>query len=125
MNKQNTIKDSCKDLRSRYIRARVTESEYVKISHLSKQCGLSLSNYFRQCALGQHPKNRLTAKEVEALNSLADARGDVVKIANALNGRSQDERRRYFGNPRFMEQWIIAVNKIITRWYEIQKNIME
>lgn len=108
MSKHNTNDNSVKDLRSRYIRARVTESEYVKISHLSKQCGLTLSNYFRKCVLGQHPKNRLTEKEVEALNSLADARGDVVKIANALNGRSQEERKRYFGNQRFMEQWIIA-----------------
>lgn len=124
MNRYNTANNSVKDLRSRYIRARVKESEYVKISQLSNQCGLSLSNYFRKCALGQHPKNRLTEKEVEALNSLADARGDVVKIANALNGRTQEERKRYFNNPRFMEQWIIAVNKIIQRWYEIQKNIM-
>lgn len=124
MNNSNNPNKSVKDLRTHYIRARVTESEYVKISHLAKQCGLSLSNYFRKCVLGQHPKNRLTEKEVEALNSLADARGDVVKIANALNGRTQEERKRYFANPRFMEQWIIAVNKIITRWYEIQKNIM-
>ena len=124
MSKHNTNDNSVKDLRSRYIRARVTESEYVKISHLSKQCGLTLSNYFRKCVLGQHPKNRLTEKEVEALNSLADARGGVVKIANALNGRSLEERKRYFGNQRFMEQWIIAINKIITRWYEIQKNII-
>lgn len=125
MSKHKTSNSAVKNLRSRYIRSRVTESEYIKISYLSKQCGLSLSNYFRKCVLGQHPKNRLTEKEVEALNSLADARGDVVKIANALNGRSQEERKRYFGNPRFMEQWIIAINKIITRWYEIQKNIME
>lgn len=125
MDNNNTSKKSPEELRTRYIRARVSETEYVKISNLAKRCGLSLSNYFRKCVLGQHPKCRLTEKEIEALNTLADARGDVVKITNALSGRSQEERKRYCANPHFMEQWILAINKIITRWYEIQKSLTQ
>lgn len=68
MENNNTSKKSPEELRTRYIRARVSETEYVKISNLAKRCGLSLSNYFRKCVLGQHPKCRLTEKEIEALN---------------------------------------------------------
>ena len=46
--------------------ARVTEKEYAKAVELAETCGLTLSDYIRKCALGQHPRRRLTDKEVEA-----------------------------------------------------------
>ena len=111
--------------RSRRIEARVTESELCKVVRLAEQCGLTLSNYVRRCALGQHPKRRLSDREIDALCSLTDARSELVHIRNALKGRSRQERQRYFGNPRFMEQWIVAVNRLVERWDNIVRNISQ
>ncbi len=109
--------------RSRRIEARVTDAELNRIVSLAAQCGLTLSDYLRRCALGQRPKRRLSDREIEALCSLTDARAELIHIRNALKGRSQQERQRYFGNPRFMEQWIVAMNRLVEQWDNIVRNI--
>ncbi len=109
--------------RSRRIEARVTDAELKRIVALAEQCGLTLSDYLRRCALGHRPKRRLSEREMEALCSLTDARAELIHIRNALKGRSQQERQRYFGNPRFMEQWIVAVNRLVEQWDNIVRNI--
>lgn len=65
--------------RTKRLEARVTEKEYAKAVELAETCGLTLSDYIRKCALGQHPRRRLTDKEVEALCSLSDARGALMQ----------------------------------------------
>ena len=62
------------------LEARVTKQEYTQAAELAKTCGLSMSNYVRRTALGQHPRQRLSEREVEALCSLTDARGDLIRI---------------------------------------------
>ena len=57
------------------LEARVTEQEYAKAKELAKTCGLSMSNYVRRTALGQHPRQRLSEREVEALCSLTGCKG--------------------------------------------------
>ena len=109
--------------RSRRIEARVSDAELKRIVALAAQCGLTLSNYLRRCALGHRPKHRMSEREMEALCSLTDARAELIHIRNALNGRTQQERQRYFGNPRFMEQWIVAVNRLVEQWDNIITNI--
>ncbi len=109
--------------RNRCIEARVTDAELNCIVALAAQCGLTLSDYLRRCALGQHPKQRLNDREIDALCSLTDARAELIHIRNALKGRSQQERQRYFGNSRFMEQWIVAVNRLVEQWDNIVRNI--
>ncbi len=109
--------------RSRRIEARVSDAELNRIVALAAQCGLTLSDYLRRCALGQRPKRRLSEREIEALCSLTDARAELIHIRNALKGRSRQERQRYFGNPRFMEQWIVAVNRLVEQWDNIVRNI--
>lgn len=111
--------------RSRRIEARVTESELSEVVRLAQQCGLTLSGYLRRCALGQHPRQRLNDREIDALCSLTDARSELIHIRNVLKGRSQQERQRYFGNPRFMEQWIVAVNRLVEQWDNIVRNISQ
>ena len=111
--------------RSRRIEARVTESELCKVVRLAEQCGLTLSGYLRRCALGQHPKQRLNDREIDALCSLTDARSELIHIRNVLKGRSRQERQRYFGNPRFMEQWIVAVNRLVEQWDNIVRDISQ
>lgn len=111
--------------RRRRIEARVTEAELREVVRLAQQCGLTLSGYLRRCALGQHPKQRLNDREIDALCSLTDARSELIHIRNVLKGRSQQERQRYFGNPRFMEQWIVAVNRLVEQWDNIVRNISQ
>lgn len=111
--------------RSRRIEALVTDAELGYIVRLAQQCGLTLGNYVRRCALGQHPKQRLNDREIDALCSLTDARSELVHIRNVLKGRSQQERQRYFGNPRFMEQWIVAVNRLVEQWDNIVRDISQ
>ena len=79
--------------RTKRLEARVTEKEYAKVVELAETCGLTLSDYIRKCAFGQCPRRRLTDKEVEALCSLSDARGDLMRIAAAVNlYRTANER---------------------------------
>ena len=75
--KKNTDKKITR--RTLRLEARVTEQEYTQVAELAKTCGLSMSGYIRRTALGQHPRQRLTNREVEALCSLTDARGDLFQ----------------------------------------------
>lgn len=100
------------------LEARVTEQEYAKAKELAKTCGLSMSNYVRRTALGQHPRQRLTEREVEALCSLTDARGDLIPI-------QADKRALYFSDTRFVEQWMIAATQLINRWGQIENYLTE
>lgn len=111
--------------RTKRLEARVTEKEYVKAVELAETCGLSLSNYIRKCALGQRPRRRLTEKEVEALCSLSDARGDLMRIATAVKSIQSSKRAQYFADTRFVEQWMRAVVPLIARWNEIQEYITQ
>ena len=111
--------------RTRRLEARVTSEEYSKAAELAETCGLSLSDYIRQCALGQHPRRRLTDKEAEALCSLSDARGDLIRIAVAVKAIQSSMRAQYFSDTRFVERWMRAAVPLIARWKEIQDYITQ
>ena len=111
--------------RTKRLEARVTEKEYAKAVELAETCGLTLSNYIRKCALGQHPRRRLTDKEVEALCSLSDARGELIRIAAAVKSIQGSHRAQYFADTRFVEQWMRAAVPLIARWNEIQEYITQ
>ena len=103
----------------------LSEKEYAKAVELAETCGLSLSNYIRKCALGQRPRRRLTEKEVEALCSLSDARGELIRIAAAVKSIQTSHRAQYFADTRFVEQWMRAAVPLIARWNEIQEYITQ
>lgn len=107
------------------LEARVTEQEYTQVAELAKSCGLSMSNYVRCTALGQHPRQRLTDREVEALCSLTDARGDLIRIATAVKAIQADKRAMYFSDTRFVEQWMRAATQLINRWSQIENYLTE
>lgn len=107
------------------LEARVTEQEYAQAKELAKTCGLSMSNYVRRTALGQHPRQRLSEREVEALCCLTDARGDLIRIAAAVKSIQADKRAMYFSNTRFVEQWMIAATQLINRWNQIENYLTE
>ncbi len=105
--------------RIKRLEARVTEAEYEKIEALSKECGLSVSEYTRQVAFGQHPRKRLDDHEIDALCSLSDARADLIKIAAAVKSIQSDKRGLVFKDPAFVERWMRAAVPLIQRWSEI------
>mgnify|MGYP000582645968 CR=1 FL=1 len=107
------------------LEARVTEQEYTKAKELAKTCGLTMSNYVRRTALGQNPRQRLTEREVEALCSLTDARGDLIRIVAAVKAIQADKRAMYFSDTRFVEQWMIAATQLINRWNQIENYLTE
>ena len=107
------------------LEARVSEQEYTKAKELAKTCGLSMSNYVRRTALGQHPRQRLTESEVEALCSLTDARGDLIRIAAAVKNIQADKRAMYFSDTRLVERWMIAATQLINRWSQIENYLTE
>ncbi len=107
------------------LEARVTEQEYAKAKELAKTCGLSMSNYVRRTALGQHPRQRLSESEVEALCSLTDARGDLIRIVAAVRAIQADKRAMYFSDTRFVERWMIAATQLINRWGQIENYLTE
>ena len=93
--------------RTKRLEARVTEKEYAKAVELAETCG------------------RLTEKEVEALCSLSDARGDLMRIATAVKSIQSSHRAKYFADTRFVEQWMRAAVPLIARWNEIQEYITQ
>ncbi len=105
--------------RTKRLDSRVTPQEYFTVKENAQNCGLTISDYMRKCALGHKPKRHLTEREIKAYCSLADARGDLVHIRSALKGKSQDQIKRYFNNDRFMRSWIEAVTNIILQWDKI------
>lgn len=107
------------------LEARVTEQEYTQAAELAKTCGLSMSDYVRRTALGQHPRQRLTEREVEALCSLTDARGDLIRIAASVKSIQADRRAIYFSDTRFVEQWMRAATQLINRWRQIENYLTE
>lgn len=111
--------------RTKRLEARVTEEEYAKAVEIAETCGLALSDYIRKCALGQRPRQRLTDKEIEALCSLSDARGDLIRIATAVKSIQGSRRAQYFADTRFVEQWMRAAVPLIARWNKIQEYLTQ
>lgn len=117
--------DKKKQRRILRLEARVTDKEYRQAAELAKSCGLSMSDYVRRTALGQHPRQRLTDREVEALCSLSDARGDLIRIVAAVKSIQADRRAVYFSDTRFVEQWMKAATTLINRWNQIENYLTE
>lgn len=74
---------------------------------------------------GKYPKQRLTDKEIEALNSLSDARGDIQKLFGFLKGRPLTERENILRSEIFMRRWRQSAEVILNRMIEIEKYITQ
>ena len=112
-----------KDKRTRHIDIRLTDEEYSDVLKKATECGMTLSNYGRRVLGNHHPNKRLSEEDLHALNSLSDARADLIRIQNVLKGKSENVKKLYFHDISYMRTWISAINKLIIRWGEIRKNI--
>ena len=97
-----------------------TPDENRRIIDKATACGLKKSQYIHDTSLGQEPKVMMSDREADALMSLKAARGELVLIKNALQGTTQEQRKKYFRNEQFMKQWIEGVNSLIRRLVEIE-----
>ena len=111
--------------RDRRVEFRLNDDEYAIGLKNATVCGLSISEYCRKCFVGQEPKQHLTEREIETYKSLADARGDLVHVRNALKGRTQEQIKNYFNDDEFMRNWILAINNIITQWDTIIEQLRD
>ena len=102
---------------------RCTDEVWSQLKELAKECGISLNRYLTETGLKHHPRQRLTKEEVEALNSLAFARTDLIKISNVLSNMTNEEKLKLFKSEKFMTWWIKSVAELIQHWYSIEENI--
>lgn len=75
-------------------------------------------------SLGYAPPQLMTDEQEEALKSLSATHSELIGIRNALNGRSQEQRKRLFKNDQFMLAWMDDVNALIRCWKDIQNHFI-
>ena len=102
---------------------RCTDKDWKELKRLGKVCGISIGKYLVETGLKHHPRQRLTPEESKALNSLTEARTDLIKIRSILRKASTGEKLKYFRSNKFMKWWIEAVEALIKHWYRIEENI--
>lgn len=102
---------------------RCTDVVWSELKELAKECGISLNRYLTETGLKHHPRQRLTKEEVDALNSLAFARTDLIKISNILSKMTDEEKLKLFKSEKFMMWWIKSVAELVQHWYSIEENI--
>ena len=102
---------------------RCTDEVWSQLKELAKESGISLNRYLTETGLKHHPRQRLTKEEVDALNSLAIARTDLIKISNVLSNMTDEEKLKLFKSEKFMAWWIKSVAELIQHWYSIEENI--
>ena len=102
---------------------RCTDEVWSQLKELAKECGISLNRYLTETGLKHHPRQRLTKEEVDALNSLAIARTDLIKISNVLSTMTDEEKLKLFKSEKFMAWWIKSVAELVQHWYSIEENI--
>jgi hypothetical protein len=99
---------------------RYTPAEDAVLDAKCTTCGLPKSVLIHDTSLGYDPPQLMTDGQEEALKSLSAARSELIGIRNALNARSQEQRKRLFRNDQFMQVWIEGVNALIREWKTIQ-----
>ena len=102
---------------------RCTDEVWSQLKELAKECGVSLNRYLTETGLKHHPRQRLTKEEVDALNSLAFARTDLIKISHVLSTMTDEEKFKLFKSEKFMTWWLKSVAELVQHWYSIEENI--
>lgn len=120
---KNTVGEAPK-YTSRLI-VRLTPQLHKEIEEYAALCRLTTSAYVRKRLEGKYPKQRLTDKEMEALNSLLDARSDIQKLFGFLKGRPLTERENILRSEIFMRRWRQSAEVVLKRMIEIEKYITQ
>lgn len=118
MERQSQAKHKNRDER---LTIRFTNEEKAEIIEKANACGLKPNEYCRRLILGYKPRLRMTQEEIDAINTLGDARADLIRINNVLKKKSEDFKLQLFGSISFIRLWMQAVGNLIDTW----KGIME
>lgn len=102
---------------------RCTDKDWKELRRLAKECGMSIGKYLVETGKKHHPRQRLTPEESKALNSLTEARTDLIKVRSKLHDASPEEKQKMFRSATFMKWWIEAVERLIKHWYSIEDNL--
>ncbi len=118
MERQSQAKHKNRDER---LTIRFTNEEKAEIIEKANACGLKPNEYCRRLILGHKPRLRMTQEEIDAINTLGDARADLIRINNVLKKKSEDFKLQLFGSISFIRLWMQAVGTLIDTW----KGIMD
>ena len=118
MERQSQAKHKNRDER---LTIRFTNEEKAEIIEKANACGLKPNEYCRRLILGHKPRLRMTQEEIDAINTLGDARADLIRINNVLKKKSEDFKLQLVGSISFIRLWMQAVGNLIDTW----KGIME
>lgn len=107
---------------------KVNQEEAEKIKFLAEKCGMTVSRYMRESALGNKIYYPLTPEDQKDLAVLKDVRVDIVNYGNALKGLSQNDRKYLFDNTPYLRDmwpkvWGVAkeIKKYLNAVYERSK----
>lgn len=113
MERQSQAKHKNRDER---LTIRFTNEEKAEIIDKANACGLKPNEYCRRLILGHKPRLRMTQEEIDAINTLGDARADLIRINNVLKKKSEDFKLQLFGSISFIILWMQAVGNLIDTW---------
>ena len=113
MERQSQAKHKNRDER---LTLRFTNEEKAEIIEKANACGLKPNEYCRRLILGHKPRLRMTQEEIDAINTLGDARADLIRINNVLKKKSEDFKLQLFGSISFIILWMQAVGNLIDTW---------
>lgn len=113
MERQSQAKHKNRDER---LTIRFTNEEKAEILEKANACGLKPNEYCRRLILGHKPRLRMTQEEIDAINTLGDARADLIRINNVLKKKSEDFKLQLFGSISFIRMWMQAVGTLIDTW---------
>ena len=113
MERQSQAKHKNRDER---LTIRFTNEEKAEIIEKANACGLKSNEYCRRLILGHKPRLRMTQEEIDAINTLGDARADLIRINNVLKKKSEDFKLQLFGSISFIRLWMQAVGNLIDTW---------
>ena len=113
MERQSQAKHKNRDER---LTIRFTNEEKAEIIEKANACGLKPNDYCRRLILGHKPILRMTQEEIDAINTLGDARADLIRINNVLKKKSEDFKLQLFGSISFIRLWMQAVGNLIDTW---------
>ncbi len=99
MERQSQAKHKNRDER---LTIRFTNEEKAEIIEKANACGLKPNEYCRRLILGHKPRLRMTQEEIDAINTLGDARADLIRINNVLKKKSEDFKLQLFGSISFI-----------------------
>ncbi|MEK6291021.1 MAG: mobilization protein [Paraburkholderia tropica] len=74
---------------------RLSANEHAAISQKASDCGLTLSAYFRACALGRQTRSATTGRVLDALTTLGNEQrriGGLIKHLRGEDALSAQER---------------------------------